>query len=310
MISAAGRTGCTYRTVRLPSVLCLCFCFVTAGFAQDAKPLSAKIADLEKTLARGPGPREKNRAFRELARLQELSGNMESAARCWNEAALSLPERDYDALLHRASCLAASGEFDGAADAARQALLSSDTAIRTRSLYLAGQIEAFRTGNTAPLRSLLPEQAFAPFRPAIYYTIWKVSGEAAWRSKLLAEFPQSPEALALGNGALNSAPSALWLLGSALPLGPGPAVSAGNPSGESPAPVETRPVMLQTGLFGQEENARALAARLDRAGFQSMVTKKQVNGTVFWAAGVAPGQDHNRTILLLKDAGFEAFPVY
>jgi hypothetical protein len=284
------------------------------GFAQEVKPLSAKIASLEKTLARGPGPGEKNRAFRELARLQELSGNMESAARSWNEAVLALPERDYDALLHRASCLAASGEFDSAVDVARQALLSADSGVRTRTLYLTGQIEAFRTGNTAPLRSLLSEQAFVPFGPAICYTIWKVSGEAAWRSKLLAEFPQSPEALALRDGVVSPLPSALWLLGSALPLsGMGPVVSAeGGNHGEPPTPVsgETGPVMLQTGLFGQEENARVLAARLSRAGFQSMVTKKQVNGTIFWAVGVAPGQDHNRTILLLKDSGFEAFPVY
>ena len=68
--------------------------------------------------------------------------------------------------------------------------------------------------------------------------------------------------------------------------------------------------MLQTGLVGREENAQALAGRLQNAGFVPIITQKVVNGTLFWAVGVSPGQDHNYTILLLKDKGFEAFPVY
>ena len=309
------------RAIRfLAAALCLCAAFPV--FAQETKPLTAEIAALEQALARRPGPQEKNRAMRELARLQELSGNLEEAARFWNEAAIALPERDYDALLRCASCLAASGEFDNAAAAAQTALLSANPAIRTRALCLSGQIEAFRTGNTAPLRSLLSNAAFVPFMPAIHYTIWKVSGDAAWRSKLLADFPESPEALALGGGAVSAAPTALWLLGSAVPAGiAGTGAAGGSPgipvetaaiagSPAASAPEDGGPAMLQTGLFGREENARALAARLTRAGFQTIVTQKPVNGTVFWSVGVSPGQDHNRTILLLKDSGFEAFPVY
>lgn len=313
MIDTAGG-----RTIRFLAAA-LCFCAAFPGFAQETKPLTAEIAALEQALARHPGPQEKNRAMRELARLQELSGNLDGAARSWNEAAIALPERDYDALLHCASCLAASGEFDNAAAAAQTALLSASPSIRIRALCLSGQIEAFRTGNIAPLRSLLSDAAFVPFMPSIYYTIWKISGEAAWRSKLLADFPESPEALALGDGAVNAAPTALWLLGSAVPsvmagiAGTGAAAANSVLPAESPAasaPEEGGPAMLQTGLFGREENARALAARLTQAGFKAMVTQKPVNGTVFWAVGVAPGQDHNRTILLLKDSGFEAFPVY
>jgi cell division septation protein DedD len=68
--------------------------------------------------------------------------------------------------------------------------------------------------------------------------------------------------------------------------------------------------MLQTGLFSREENAQALAGRLREAGFGVTITRRTVNGTGYWAVGVPPGPDHNRMILLLKDAGFEAFPVY
>jgi cell division septation protein DedD len=68
--------------------------------------------------------------------------------------------------------------------------------------------------------------------------------------------------------------------------------------------------MLQTGLFSREENAAALAERLRRAGFSPMVSKKTINGSEHWAVGVIPGPDPSKTMLLLKDQGFESFPVY
>jgi cell division septation protein DedD len=68
--------------------------------------------------------------------------------------------------------------------------------------------------------------------------------------------------------------------------------------------------MLQTGLFGREENARTMAERLRKAGFTPVIVRKTVNGGEHWAVGVAPGADPSRTILLLKDRGFESFPVY
>jgi cell division septation protein DedD len=68
--------------------------------------------------------------------------------------------------------------------------------------------------------------------------------------------------------------------------------------------------MLQTGLFSREENARALAERLRVAGFSPVITKKTVDRKEHWAVGVVPGPDPSRTILLLKDKGFESFPVY
>jgi hypothetical protein len=67
---------------------------------------------------------------------------------------------------------------------------------------------------------------------------------------------------------------------------------------------------LQTGLFGNEANARKQAERLRAAGFTPATTKRQVNGADYWAVNVPPGQNMSQTILKLKDAGFEAFPVF
>jgi cell division septation protein DedD len=77
---------------------------------------------------------------------------------------------------------------------------------------------------------------------------------------------------------------------------------------ENAAPAGT--VTLQTGLFGREENARAMADRLSKAGFAPAVSRRTVNGSAYFAVGVDAGSDINAMILRLKDSGFEAFPVY
>jgi hypothetical protein len=71
-----------------------------------------------------------------------------------------------------------------------------------------------------------------------------------------------------------------------------------------------RNAVLQIGLFSREENTQAMAEKLKNAGFAAIVNRRRVNGTEYWAVGVPPGENINATILRLKDAGFESFPVY
>jgi cell division septation protein DedD len=68
--------------------------------------------------------------------------------------------------------------------------------------------------------------------------------------------------------------------------------------------------VLQTGLFSREENAQALVRRLNGAGFSAALGRRQVNGVEYWVVTVPAGTDTQQTIMRLKDAGFEAFPVF
>jgi hypothetical protein len=67
--------------------------------------------------------------------------------------------------------------------------------------------------------------------------------------------------------------------------------------------------LLQTGLFSQEANARALSDRLKKAGFDYEIIRRQVNNADYWAVTVPAGSDMNATIKKLKDSGFESFPL-
>jgi cell division protein FtsN len=93
-------------------------------------------------------------------------------------------------------------------------------------------------------------------------------------------------------------------------------LSAPQPGSASPAqPVQEREASLstaiiQTGLFSSEDNAKAMAARLSSAGFAPRIVRRQVNSNEYWAVTVPGAADANKTIMELKNAGFEAFPVF
>jgi cell division septation protein DedD len=95
---------------------------------------------------------------------------------------------------------------------------------------------------------------------------------------------------------------------------PAAAASAAPPSvAAAPAaqpPAGASGAFLQTGLYGREENAAAMADRLKEAGFDARLRRRTVNGTGYWAVSVPPGKDMNGTIRTLKEAGFDSFPVY
>jgi cell division septation protein DedD len=70
------------------------------------------------------------------------------------------------------------------------------------------------------------------------------------------------------------------------------------------------PVLIQVGLYSKQENAQSMLDRLKSKGFTGTMSSKTVSGTPFWQVTLSPGADANQTIMILKDAGFESFPVF
>jgi tetratricopeptide (TPR) repeat protein len=301
--------------------------------AQDTgTPLAAEIQSIDGKL-KDPAVSgtQRREALRRLARLLRLLGNIEGAAQIWMEAAYT-DQRDDEALLEGAACFIALGEMDRAEAAIRPALLSGDRRILLRARYAAARIEAFRSGNVTAMTAFLDDPGYGDLKPVSYYTIWKISGIESYKIRLLAEFPASPEArIVREEGAVSAVPHALWLLfpgrdsvagsrpvsvpASSMPTASMPAASGTEPgsaaaSGSAPAASGDKPSALQTGLFSREENARAMEERLRAAGFTASVSRRTINGNSYWAVSVSPGTDAGHTILRLRDAGFEAFPVY
>ncbi|GHT87010.1 hypothetical protein FACS1894137_13460 [Spirochaetia bacterium] len=296
--------------------------------------LETEIGNLERSLLGLSVLAERREAYIKLARLYMLSGNLDISARAWREAGRADPEnRDDRCFLESALCFLQLGEFDAASDALRGILEGDrDTAIFRDAQYISAQIEVFRTGNSGALYALLEKAEFQDYRPAIYYTFWRIFADEAYKTQILSEFPHSPEAgilqseeasAAAGSGTtakVSALNRPLWFfypgrssvsIGAAVPTTAlqyqGPAATT---AAASPGRPQAGPSALQTGLFNRQENARAMVSRLASKGFTAEVSPKLVNGVTYWTVSVPPGENSNQTILALKDAGFESFPVF
>jgi hypothetical protein len=302
--------------------------------AQEPGQLGAEIQKLEQRLSAGISPAERHDTLARLAELRQLSGNLASAAAHWLDAAAADP-RDDEALIAGAYCLAAIGEWEKAASILKP-LLTADKwgPSMIQAYYLNACLRAWTASDASFLSILAERPDFVSLRPMIYYTLWQIisrnpnvtgaGGADSWKTRLLAEFPQSPEARAAdpisnrNSLFVSTVQSPLWM------LFPGAAISR-PPETEKPAPpapivplspnVEKTPstpaptVVLQTGIFSMEANARVQSDALRKAGYTPSTIRRLVNGSELWAVTVPPGQDVNKTIAELKKAGFESFPV-
>jgi tetratricopeptide (TPR) repeat protein len=278
---------------------------VYAVFAQSVS-LDTEIQNIERTVNRqGISAVDRHDALVRLAYLRQLSGDIENAAKNWLEAAVAIPGQvDDDALLSCAYCLAAMGEWERAGTALEPLLQKMP-----RARFLDTGIKAIQSGNVSALVSLADNSAYSQMKSEIYFLLWKLSnGQEQWRQRLLTEFPQSPEGrLAKGTDVVKTSPFWLFagkmdsiaLVESEVRSSPAPVVS--------PA-IQTN-VRLQTGVYNMEENARAQADGLRRAGFSPSIEKRLVNNNEMWSVTVPSGTDQNRTIRELKAAGYDSFPI-
>jgi cell division septation protein DedD len=320
--------------------------FLAAGgvlYAQNTPmQLGTEIQTIEQKLSiAGISSAERHNALVRLAQLRQLSGNIAAAADNWLSAAMADPADDASRV-SGAYCLAAVGEWEKAGSTLLPLLASGR---QGPSILQAHFLDAFfkirNSSDVSVLSALAGDPEFAVLRPMIYYTLWQtlarnpgISGAAVaeeWKSRLLAEFPQSPEARAADLNKQKDAPSIsavqspLWLLfPGATGLSPVAVVTPITPPATvtptaPPKPVETaKPatpppavstVVLQTGLFSKEANARTQIEALRKAGFPASVSRKLVNGAEHWAVTVPAGQDSKKTSTDLKKAGFDSFPV-
>jgi tetratricopeptide (TPR) repeat protein len=286
---------------------------VGAVFAQNSVSLEAEIQNIERTASmQGVSAIERNDALVRLARLRQLSGDIEGAAINWLEAAAAIPGTvDDDALLACAYCLAAMGEWERAITAL-EPLLSKSPQAR----FLDISIKAIVSGDVSSLAALAANPEYSQIKSQIIYMLWKTSrGSEAenWRRRLIADFPQSPEGrLASGesSSAVTVRPSPFWFLMNrqdSISI----AAATERPSSPAPAPQPPAPqpsvsqARLQTGVFSRQANAQAQIDNLRKAGFSPTLEQRGE----MWAVIVPSGADANRTIRELKDAGFDSFPL-
>jgi hypothetical protein len=260
--------------------------------------------------------KEAKAAWTQLAKLLQLSGETISAAAAWTAAATAeTASRDDAAMLEAALCYISAGEIEKAEALIKLVLVTTrdNKSNFTKASFLTAQIEAIRSGNISILTELTKDDNYRPLLPAIYWSLIKLNGGKEYERRLISEFPSSPESKALESehGEINfvyETPSPLWILPPDKKLATLEPVKAQSKESR-PAANDISPP-LQTGIFTRKENALLQAVRLKKSGFTAEVSRKTAAGAEYWAVTVPGGASQQRTIIALKDAGFDAFPVY
>ena len=294
-------------------------------------PLGAQAALLNPEIERlerlSQVPLHRHGALVQLARLHHLSGDREKALESWIGAAYADPgKRDDQALLEAAKLLVSMGEYDQAGAELRTVLLTNnDHRVQQAAWLLYAELEAFRTRDPSALSHLLDFPIYAEIQSRIFYTLWRITEDTSWRTRLLNSHSQSPEAeIVRERNGIIAVSNPHWLL---LPpressgvrdppaqiLQPQVSSDQSDQSGQSRVvrsqSPDSNPTVLQTGLFSREDNARAMAIQLSNAGFWPEIRRRTVGSIEYWAVNVIPDSDINLSIRELRDAGFEAFPV-
>lgn len=295
-----------------------------AGFAASALAGAASLGTIDDELwllemlsARASAADQKKLLVVQRASLLELAGRYGDAAVAWESAVTMIPgASDPGALLSAAACKMASGDVDGASGLVTAlSFTAADADTRALAGVLAGWVALSRGNRDAALTAAQTGSGSASLRVAIaalYLGVAATDGadRDAFRAALARRYPGLTDDAAVSALSLLMASTEPLTPRAAAQPGEKPAGKPGDGSGTTPvadgaASVAAR--YYQVGAFKDQANARALAQKLEKLGLA--VSYRLRSKKDLYVVFVETGADSAATILRLKDAGYEAWPL-
>ena len=300
----------------------------------------------EKNLAVLPNAQAKVQALTLLADYEQYNGNYSNAADCYRRAAgFDTTDKKTALLLDAVRVLLCGGSMDSARSllseiAAALPVSDEDPYYRRAAVYDTWRLLAEDRADRAVPRitAYTKKKAFSEYHPALLFTLWWVNGDEDAKQRLLKEYPAGMEAAAV-NGTVTVQPSTFWYLmprsglaqkpaagstasktgtSSEATKAPGQSSSASKAeaaSAQSSKPAagsetQSKPSYYQLGFYKTKKYAEALAADLQKKHFTPIIKEEtRPSGTVYFAVLVKENAAGDMG-LRLKDAGYEAFPIF
>lgn len=274
-----------------------------ASVAQEASRLvslddAAWLSGAMASAAKNAG--QKKTLMTECAALLELLGRYGEAAAAWEAAASTLPgTADATCLLSAAACRLAAGDGELAAELAA-AVSSSSPDPRTAQLasLVSGWASLARGEHAVAAGIASTVLAGADSKIVVAALLLaRASTDGAERAgyeQRLASYSNRPEAV-----------SAVPLL-----LFAGSTISGVRLLEETAQPAivpTTEMSFYQVGAFRDEANAKLMVKKLQELGLEPLLKFKSTKE--LFVVYVHAGPDSSRTVLVLKDAGFEAWAI-
>ena len=288
--------------------------------------VDAKLAVLARIIDLAQIPRQKYVTLKKLASIEELTGQYKAAQAHYLAASFAIPEKkDFESLLRSALLLFELGEYGGAEAQARAIIETCKVdSIKTMASVLLSRVyyatdrkeRSLETAAEILLTDFAgPATLLWIFQLAIYTEHIQLREKAI--SMLRENFPKSAEyGMAMGEIEYAAAPS--------LFLGPkfaestdAPPVNHGaelNIQEEAIQEDDTQPIFvsIQTGSFSIRENAEYAVKDLKESGFTAVISQRVVNNTLYYRVLIPEilYGDVDKMVLILKEKGFEGFPLY
>lgn len=301
-----------------------------AGFAASVLGAAATLGSIDdelwllETLAPKAGAIDQRKILvSQRASMLELSGRYADAAVVWESAVAMIPGKpDSAALLSAAACRLASGDADGAAGLVT-ALSFSPADAETVALadIIAGWIALSRGDRERAVASARRgvEAANGRVAMAALYLGCAATDDGAERSMFSAalskRFPALPDdpvvsSLSLLMASLKTIATTSEMQAAPTAVAPTGATTAGPTAagatavgGEAADPAR----YYQIGAFKDQANAQVLAQKLEKLGLTAAYRLRSRKD--LYVVFVESGADAEATILKLKDAGYEAWPL-
>lgn len=306
------------------------FVELALSFIRSRRSLSEALGALDALTPLAAAERRAPLA-RERAALLQAAGRWLEAAEAWQELARLPSDRGAQPeLVASALCLLYAGDIEKARFVAEAAGLSTqDRGLRALAALVVARARA-AAGETEPAlraaRELIdgvgPAQRLAALELAA--SLAEGQEKAEYERRIKADFGGGGGGSQAFLALLGASADSAWTPPEAAAPSPGDAprgaasaptqapAPAGGVASSAPGAAEASagPTHYQVGAFRDRSNAQALADRLSGLGFSaSLRSRNDDRGAVFTVV-VPAGSDPGATLLRIKDAGFEAWPLF
>lgn len=307
--------------------------------AAKKETVDESVTYLKTQISKMTVPAEKRATYVFLASLQEQMALYADAQKSYATAAgiaagdaEGMPKKSNEQLvLDAVRCALCCGDFSTADSYLNSAVRNSKNETIQSYIKLYAQWSALCRAETvadlqepiALLQAYAKVDSMKVVHPAIYLTLWYVTGEKSYSQEITKKFPKSIEA-SIVKGDAQLLPTPFWFFvpkAGEIENGVGTFVTpeessaaetktsgaAGNVKAKETAETSEKITKWQLGLFKTESNAKLLAEEVCAKGFKAyVISEKRASGTVYYL--VLVDEDKSGNIAdRLRSSGYDCY---
>lgn len=312
--------------------------FVT-GEAAKKDSLEESLSYLKDQVAKMNLPAEKRATYVLIATLEEQMALYDQAQKSYAQAASiaagdaeGMPKKSNEEIvLDAIRCALSSGDYMTADSYLNSAVRNTRNQKIQAYIKLYTQWSALCRAEKVDdiqeplvmLQAYLKLDSMECLRPAIYLTLWYLTGDKSYSQQLASKYPKSPEA-AIVKGDVQLLPTPFWFFvpksGEAeqgtgsyadTPSSSGTSSSAANEtsSSQGQSAASSKTTKWQLGLFKTQSNAKLLVDELKSKGFEAYTTSEtRASGTTYYIVLVNEDKSGNMADKL-RNAGYDCYAV-